>query len=902
MSWRPSAWLCAGTGESLLRAPAVVLRFSPDRPSPDRAGERMVDWVKDLGLARWDPGARRWLVLEFDGTDPDAALARAGFTTVLDPHGQPARVGGYRTVLVEPAWDNPGMVAVYPRLVPEPVVRGRLGDDAVWQHVKRRWVVPATSHVPVIDRDHWDGVPVTMTGLNLLDLTAPAALGPRPGDLGTDGTFEALRGTSTDVLSCVAGPTLESLHLAGVESLADLLTRRPRRYIDRSNPVPVTSASDGDEFAFLGTVVSAKSPPPSRRGKGLSVVTVTDTEGTKVSLRWFNAPRSARRFHQGANVLVFGRLEVTGGRYGMTHPMADVITSTDAAGGDIGLAGSSALIPVYPASPKADLTTWQTRRAVTELLDRVGGLTDVVPAHLVSARGLVDVSTAWTHLHAPPSLEAAEAARTRLAYDELLKLHLALRLAGRDGSTPTGFVHQLTGHLARQVLDGLPFEATGAQRRAMNAIATDLRRDTPMHRLLQGEVGSGKTLVALVAALMAVEAGQQAAVLAPTEVLASQHHQDLATRCAGVRKDDGSPVRVGLLTTRSVTGKARKALLAQIADGQVDIVVGTHALLSAGVELPNLSVLVVDEQHRFGVEQRHRMRTPRCSDGTTPGLLVMTATPAPRTAAMLVFGDLDVSVLDEVPAGRSPVATSIVDDADHPDAACWVAAREQIAAGRQVFVVAPLVNDSETKAARGAEELAGQVVHLAGTDRVGVVHGKQKGDERGAVMAAFAGGDLDVLVATTVIEVGVDVPNATVMVVTGAEDFGITQLHQLRGRVGRGRHPSSCFLLPSRPWEDLPESSRARLEAVASTTDGFELAELDLAIRGPGRVLSGVQAGRASDLIFAELGTDIDLVAAAGQDAQALLADDPSLARHPTLRAEVSSALGADAGAWLRSS
>ncbi|WP_114906750.1 ATP-dependent DNA helicase RecG [Ornithinimicrobium murale] len=906
MSWRPSAYLTTAAGDSPRKAPAVALRFAPGRPHPFRAGERMVEWVKDLGQATWDHDAKRWLVTEFDADDPDSDLTRAGFVHVYGDDGHPVRLTGLRSVLVEPAWDTPGMVAVYPRLVPEPRVRSRLGDDAVWQAGHRRWVVPGSRISQIGQRAHWGDLPAQIEPLDNVDATlAPVPEDARSGNLGTDGTFEALRGMDIGLLSSVAPPTLASLRKAGVNTLADLLMRKPRRYIDRSNPLPVTSAADGDEFAFLGTVVSTKAPPPSRRGKGLSLVVVEDAEGTKVTLRWFNAPRITRRFHDGANVLVFGKLEASGARYSMTNPMADVIASSDAAGGGIGLVGSTALIPVYPASPKADLTTWQTRAAVAELLDRMGTLSDVVPADLVSQHDLTDLNTAWTHLHAAPSPEAARAARERLAYNELLRLHLALRLAGSDGTTPTGYRHEVTGNLTKQMLGALPFQPTGAQRRALNAFINDLRTDTPMHRLLQGEVGAGKTLCAAAAALMVVEAGQQAAIMAPTEVLASQHHKEFIARCEGLTKSNGKPVRVELLTTKSVTGKARKTLLADIAAGDVDILVGTHALLSAGVEVPHLSLVVVDEQHRFGVEQRHRLRTPRASDGTTPGLLVMTATPAPRTAAMISFGDLDVSILDEIPAGRSPVATQISTQADlgETNAPAWAAVREALGQERQAFVVSPLVGESEAKAAAGAESMATQLREGALRGHtVQVVHGKQKADERSAIMTAYAAGKVDVLVATTVIEVGVNVPNATVMVITGAEQFGVTQLHQLRGRVGRGKHPGRCFLVPSKEWDELAETSQARLQAVESTTDGFKLAEMDLAIRGPGRVLSGVQAGRASDLVFADLLTDTELIAKAGADATELLTQDPKLARRPTLRADVVSALGEAAGQWLRSS
>lgn len=903
-TWRPSAYLIPCVGDSIRRAPALALRFSPSRPHPHKRGQKMLDWVKDLGLATWDAGNRRWLVTEFDTDDPDATLEAAGFT-VQDEVGDTVGINALRSVLLEPAWPHVGLLAVYPRLVPEPAVRAaitQVAATAQWQHAHRRFVVPArdAERAGLLTEHGWP-IPVVLESVDRLDLTSPTPAPNTCSDLGTDGTLQALREIDVDVLRSVPGTVLDSLRKVGVTSLLDLLCRAPRRYIDRSNPVPVAGSMHGDEIAFIGEVTHIKAPPASRRGQGVSLVHVTDDEGTLVRLKWFNTPRITRRFHLGAPVLVHGKVETARARdgsvtYSMVNPMADVISTADADGEEIGLVGSSALIPIYPQSAKADLTTWATRRAVAEVLTRSGSFFDTVPAHLVARHELTDLTNAWTHLHAPSSAAELVAARRRLAYDELLRLHLALRIS--DDAPPVGHPHELSGRLTQPVRASLPYQLTGAQDRVIGQIAADLTTTTPMHRLVQGEVGSGKTMVALMAALMVLEAGQQAILMAPTDVLADQHHAEITQRLAQADLD----VRTELLS-KSVTGARRKKARASIAEGSVGIVVGTQAVLH-DLDIPNLSLVIVDEQHRFGVTQRHLLRRPRASDGTTPGLLVMTATPAPRTAAMLAFGDLELSVLDEIPAGREPVQTSIEASGEpftDPGAQCWVAVREAVTDRRQAFVVSPLVADSLTRDAAGAHTLAQTIPTLVGTERVGVVTGKQKYQEREAVMAQFTAGDLDVLVATTVIEVGVNVPNATVIVITGADSFGITQLHQLRGRVGRGQHPGQCFLVPSKPLEELADNTRERLVALTESTDGFVLAEKDLAIRGPGRLLSSVQAGRATDLRFADLTSDADLVALAGADAAELLEQDRGLSKRPILRAEVLSALGPDAGSWLRS-
>ncbi|GAC1601332.1 MAG: hypothetical protein NVS3B21_28900 [Acidimicrobiales bacterium] len=485
---------------------------------------------------------------------------------------------------------------------------------------------------------------------------------------------------------------------------------------------------------------------------------------------------------------------------------------------------------------------------------------------------------------------AAMAARKRLAFDELLRLQVLLvqrkRTIERES---TGIRHVVDGELTRDWVAGLPYELTGAQRRAMAEIAADLAGPHPMHRLLQGDVGSGKTLVAVAALLAAVQGGHQGALLAPTEVLAEQHDASVRALVTSltVATEGGNlfgerPVRVGLLTGRT-PGADRSRLAEGLANGEIDIVVGTHALLTDAVVFSDLGVVVVDEQHRFGVDQRAILRAKGGADAV-PDVLVMTATPIPRTLRLVGFGALDVTTLKELPGGRKPIVTHVA-ESERERSRAYERIREELRAGRQAFVVCPLVDESASDrvqaraATKEFEELsAGELRGL----RVGLLHGQMASKDKEAAMGAFRQGDIDVLVATTVIEVGVDVPNATVMVVLDADRFGIAQLHQLRGRVGRGTAGSSCYLLGATTTEDGAQ----RLEAVASSTDGFALAEADLDIRGEGTILGIRQKGR-NDLKLASLKRDRDLVERAREVAFALVGDGTGLSAHPVLEAEV---------------
>jgi ATP-dependent DNA helicase RecG len=537
---------------------------------------------------------------------------------------------------------------------------------------------------------------------------------------------------------------------------------------------------------------------------------------------------------------------------------------------------------------------------VGEALERAGQFDDPLDAGILDRLDLVGRTWAFHQIHRPESMGAKEAARKRLAFDELLRLQVLLVLRKRAVEREAkGIRHRVDGDLVRRFHDGLPFPLTGAQRRAITEIETDLAGVHPMHRLLQGDVGAGKTVVAVSALLTAVQGGFQGALMAPTEVLAEQHHLSVRALLGDLMVPDTSgslfderPLHVALLTSRTSASERTKTLAA-LAGGHIDILIGTHALLTEGVEFSQLGVVVIDEQHRFGVEQRAALRAK--GKKGAPDMLVMTATPIPRTAAMTVYGDLDVTVLDELPPGRTPIKTRWARGPLEEEEA-WARVREEVAAGRQAYVVCPLVEESERVQAKSAtEELERLRASVLADLRLGLLHGQMRPADKEATFAAFRRGEIDVLVATTVIEVGVDVPNATVMVIEDAERFGIAQLHQLRGRVGRGAAVSWCYLLGDATDGDGEERAATveRLSAVERSTDGFELAEVDLELRGEGTILGTRQKGR-SDLKLASLRRDKDLVSLAREVAFSIVDADPALAGHPTLADEVQRLLEPD--------
>jgi ATP-dependent DNA helicase RecG len=675
----------------------------------------------------------------------------------------------------------------------------------------------------------------------------------------------------------------------GIETVLDLVTHYPRRYIDRSNEATLASATVGESVGLLVDVRRTRFVP-ARRGKPRVEVEVGDGTG-RLTLVFFNQPWRTKQLPEGLQgVLLFGKLDVFRGTRQMVNPVVDLV-------GD----RTGRLIPVYPQSEKARIMSWDLGTWVEEALERAGEFADPLPDAVKDRLDLCDRTWAFRQIHQPESMAAKEAARTRLAFDELLRLQLLLvQRKRRIELESIGIRHVVSGPLLDLFYDRLPFSLTEAQRRAIAEIAVDLAGPHPMHRLLQGDVGSGKTLVAVAALLSAVEGGHQGALLAPTEVLAEQHNvsvrsllADLTVPVEGGNLFGERPLRVALLTGRTPAGE-RATMASGLGDGTVDVLIGTHALLTESVAFHDLGVVVVDEQHRFGVEQRSILRS-KGADGAVPDVLVMTATPIPRTAAMTVYGDLDYTVLDELPPGRRPITTVWATGSmlGEPDA--WERVRAEVALGRQAYVVCPLVEESERTQAKSATQEYDrlQAGELAGL-RVGLLHGQMASREKEAAMDAFRAGDTQVLVATTVIEVGVDVANATVMVILDADRFGIAQLHQLRGRVGRGGDRSYCYLLGA---ATTPESEE-RLRALERTTDGFELAEVDLALRGEGTILGARQKGR-NDLKLASLRRDRPLVDLAREVALELVGDGTGLAALPELSSELRDLVDEDEAEYL---
>lgn len=699
----------------------------------------------------------------------------------------------------------------------------------------------------------------------------------------------------------LTGTKAKALTVAGVRTVADLLHLVPRRYIDRSRVEPVASLPVGEEVTVVARVVSIATRRPRR---GLAIVEARLTDGTGVlRAAWFNQTFREKQLPPGTEVVLSGKVERFRGSVQMSSPAVDIL-------GREGLV-TGRVVPVHPGFGEAGPHVM--RRAVHNALARSRPVDDPVPADIRDRLGLVGRDEALATIHFPDSLDEVGPARRRLAFDELFRLEIALALTkARREATETGIAHPTDGPILASFLAGLPFPLTGAQRRVLAEITSDLASPRPMHRLLQGEVGSGKTVIAVAALLAGVDGGFQGAVMAPTEVLAVQHYLGITALLAdaGLAPEpegrgaalgmtslfatEAPAVQVGLLTAGQVAssalpGAGREEVLAAVADGRIDVVVGTHALIQEGVHFSRLGVVVVDEQHRFGVSQRVSLKE-KAADAN-PDLLIMTATPIPRTLAMTLYGDLETSIIDEMPAGRRPVETRLVPRS--AEGSVWDRLREEVGAGRQAFVVCPLVEDSEKLAVASATAEHARLVGVLDGLRVGLLHGQLPAREKSEVMDAFRAGDLDVLVATTVIEVGIDVPNATAIVIEDADRFGLSQLHQLRGRVGRGRHPGVCFLLADPAGPD----GAARLEAMVATTDGFRLAEEDLRIRGQGTVFGTRQSGLA-DLRIADILVDADLLVAARREAFALVAADPALGDHFELAAEVRALLGEEVE-WL---
>ncbi|WP_334170876.1 ATP-dependent DNA helicase RecG [Sinomonas sp.] len=720
----------------------------------------------------------------------------------------------------------------------------------------------------------------------------------------------------------------------GIETAGDLLDHFPRRYLARGELTPIRELPLDEDVTLIAQVVSSSNRRMTTRKGSITEVLVSDRPGqtqgpSTLSLTFFNGYQAAKQLTRGVIAMFSGKVGLYRGKLQLTNPIYELVDpeefDADAAAR---LAGRP--IPVYPAT--ASIPSWTIAKAIGTVLGQLDldSLPEALPADIRLTYRLPRVSDAYRMIHEPEDDGAWRTAQKRFRYEEALVLQTALaRRKAQHAALPSRPSPARRGGLLETFDRQLPFELTAGQREVGEVLARELAENHPMNRLLQGEVGSGKTVVALRAMLQVVDDGGQAALLAPTEVLAAQHYASIRATLGPLARDgllggsgdDG--VEVALLTGSQSAGEKKRSLLAA-ASGQAGIVVGTHALLSEHVQFADLGLVVVDEQHRFGVEQRDALRAKSLA---TPHLLVMTATPIPRTVAMTVFGDLETSVLRELPAGRSPIATHTVGLVENPawERRIWQRAREEVDAGRQVYVVCPTIGagagdegdlealDDATwggtplassaaigpevqpaSVAEVTEQLAGEPA-LEGV-RIGVLHGRLDTEAKASAMRAFAAGQTGILVATTVVEVGVDVPNATLMVILDADRFGIAQLHQLRGRVGRGGHAGTCLLVtrlePGHP-------SRERLAAVAASTDGFELAQKDLEFRREGDILGASQSGRRSTLRLLRVLRDGDVIANAREDALALVADDPDLERHRELAAAIEDYLGPEKEVFL---
>ena len=690
-----------------------------------------------------------------------------------------------------------------------------------------------------------------------------------------------------------------------VETVDDLLHHYPRRYIDRSRVETIGSLKIGAAVTVIATVRNVVKRPTRRRQ---TMVTVTLTDGTGYcDLAFFNQPWAASIYRKGQELAVSGIVQMYRGRLQLANHEVEVLSGDDA-----DLVHTGRITPVHPAAE--GISTRTIRALVHRALERISALAEPFPDDLVGAERLVSFDRAIRDIHFPHDDRALAWARERLKFDELFTLELGVAFRKhRVEAEEQGVAHEPDGPLIARLLETLPFEPTGAQRRAMDEVANAMARPRPMNVLLQGDVGSGKTLVAVSAALLAIGSGHQAAIMAPTEVLAAQHLRSVAELLHGVGAvpflempergathsgqaslldlpdgsgDDGSalgdeaPALTYALLTAAVTGKDRQRILGGISDGGIDLVIGTHALVQEAVTFDDLSLAVIDEQHRFGLHQRSALK----SKGGEADALIMTATPIPRTLALTYYGDLDVVVLDEMPSGRRPIETRAVRSPDARRAA-YELVREQVGAGRQAFVVCAAIDEGNRTQVKAAEAEADRLAAEVFPDlRIELLHGRMRPRDKEAIMERFRAGDADLLISTTVIEVGVDVPNATVMLVENAERFGLAQLHQLRGRIGRGEHASSCVLFDESDPANL--DARARIDAMVRTTDGFELADEDLRLRGEGTLFDTRQSGMP-DLQLARLAEDLDLVRRARARAFAVIDDDPHLERHPALLDEL---------------
>lgn len=636
----------------------------------------------------------------------------------------------------------------------------------------------------------------------------------------------------------------------GIFTIGDVIAHYPRDYEDRSRMKKLVNLQDGEQCSFEGIIASKVME--SRPRKGLTVTRVSITDGTGlINAIWFNQPYLKNYFKSGEKYIFFGT--VTRKRtFEVLNPVYERLDST-------GPVNTCRIVPIYPATGK--LTQNAIRTSIRNALEFAGdNLKEFLPDWIIEEYQLAESRFAINNIHYPESDEAFHKARKRLVFEELLLLQLGLiSLKSASASAALGISFS-AGDQVRDFISRLPFKLTNAQIRVFSEIERDMESSGVMNRLVQGDVGSGKTIVAVTALVKAVKSGYQGAFMVPTEILAEQHYRSVTPML------EKYGIRTALLTG-STTAKASRGLLESIREGNVDIVIGTHALLEEKVVFKSLGLVVTDEQHRFGVRQRAVLT----KKGENPDILVMTATPIPRTLALILYGDLDISVIDELPPGRKKVMTYAVDSTMRERINKFI--RKQVAQGRQVYIVCPLVEESDAVEAKSAAELAQELAHKTFCDlKVGLIHGKMKAADKDDVMTGFVKGETDILVSTTVIEVGVNVPNASLIVIENAERFGLAQLHQLRGRVGRGEHQSYCVMFN----DSKSEVARERMKVMEKTTDGFIISEKDLELRGPGDFFGTRQHG-IPELKIANLYKDMDILKSAQEAAMKLIEKDRRL-------------------------
>ncbi len=657
------------------------------------------------------------------------------------------------------------------------------------------------------------------------------------------------------------GPKIAiQLRTAGLETVGDIITFLPRRHDDFTGLAPIADLKPGK--VTIRARCESISTRPVRRGLRLTTAVLADDSG-KLNAIWFNQPYRTQQLGGSDDEFYFsGEFEYNYGRYQLTNPTAEIAKDMPVQ--------AERLMPVYHSIHGLKSVT--VRKVVEKLRPLMSVLPETLPASIVRAEGLMGCAEAISAMHFPKTTEEVQRARDRLAFEELFELLLASRINKLENQQLEGYHIPFEQPVVKQFVSNLPFELTGAQRRAAWDILQDFERKTPMNRLLQGDVGSGKTVVAGLAARQAASHGFQTALMAPTEILASQHAETLDKLLAPFG------VRVGLLVG-SLKGKARQALYEQIANGEVDVVVGTHAVIQDKVSFKKLGFVVIDEQHRFGVDQRQKLLAKSGADGLMPHLLAMTATPIPRSLALTVYGELDLSILNERPKGRMPIKTEIVTPVGVPK--MYERVDAEIANGRQAYVVCSLIDDNpenDTKSVTAEHQRLKQTIF--GHRQIGLLHGKMKPAEKETIMQDFKARKYDILVSTTVVEVGVDVPNATTMIIENADRFGLSQLHQLRGRVGRGGHQSYCYLVMS-----SSNKPSERIREIEKSDDGFYLAEVDMKLRGPGEIYGRMQHG-ALNLQIATL-ADTALIARAQNAVKRFVKSPEEVARYKTTNSRV---------------